>query len=245
MKKIAVFTLLSILIFTISGCHSRSDNGTGDIKDVKSYMNAVIKDKVTDVELIHTEIIPERIERNELVVDGATFYNGKDETIPEHSVQIFRAFSNQLDSYVYLIFNGHTKKYSLVQNYDVAEEKQGALALTSILKEMMEVIHIPFITLNYCKFDHETLDLNDAYKLSADYDASHYVHTGPLWIIIAVDAPANDIRVIKDRVQERIDALEATISVDIKTSDGRTITFYKHGQPLIDDDGTGGLKSYF
>jgi hypothetical protein len=208
-------------------------------------MNSVIKDKVTDVKLINTEIIPQRLDRNELVVDGATFYNGKDETIPEHDVKIFRAFSNKLDSYVFLIFDGHAKKYRMVQNYDVVEEKQDAFALTNTLKDMMEASHIPIITFNYCKFDHETIELNDAYKLSNDYDASNYLPSGPLWFIITVNSSADDIRGIKDRIQERIDALDKYISVDIKTSDHRTITFYKHGQPLIDGDETGGLKSDF
>jgi len=243
MKKITIFTLLSILIFVSAGCGLKK--ATGKIKDVEAYMNSETKDKVTEIELINIEIIPKRIDTHELSFDGTTFYDGKDETIPEHSVKTFRAFSNKLDSYVFLTFNEYSKEYNMVQNYDVSEEKQDGLKLAKILQDIMKANEIQIKTLNYCKFDHETADLNDTYKLSSDYDIPHYTSSGPLWIIITVDSSANDLRSIKDMIQERVNTIEKYISVEIKTSDNRTITFYKNGEPLIDENGAGGLKSYF
>jgi hypothetical protein len=245
MKKIAIFTLLSILIFVLAGCDLEDDKGTGEIRDVKSYMNSKTKDRVKDIELINIEIIPLRIDTHDFILDGTTFYNGKDETIPEHKVKTFRAFSKKLDSYVFLKFNEYTQKYNMVENYDVSEEKQEALELTNLLQDIMETNQIPIKSLNYRKFDHETTDLNDTYKLSGDYDMPNHISSGPLWIIITVDSSANDIRSIKDMIQELINAMEKYISVDIKTIDNRTITFYKNGQPLIDENGSGGLKTDF
>jgi hypothetical protein len=245
MKKIAIFTLLSILIFGLAGCDIEGEKGTGEIKDVKAYMNSKTKDRVKDIELINIEIIPQRIDTHDLILDGTTFYNGKDETIPEHKVKTFRAFSKKLDSYVFLKFNEYTQKYNMVENYDVSEEKLEALELTNLLQDIMETNQIPIKSLNYRKFDHETTDLNDTYKLSGDYDMPNYISSGPLWIIITVDCSANDIRSIKDMIQELINTMEKYISVDIKTNDNRTITFYKNGQPLIDGGEAGGLKSDF
>ncbi len=54
MKQIAIFTLLSILIFVSAGYDLEGDKGTGEIKDVKAYMNSKTKDKVTDIELQET-----------------------------------------------------------------------------------------------------------------------------------------------------------------------------------------------
>ncbi len=59
MKKIAIFTLLCILIFVLSGCDLNGDKGTGEIRDVKAYMNSKTKDIVTDIEMINIEIIPQ------------------------------------------------------------------------------------------------------------------------------------------------------------------------------------------
>jgi hypothetical protein len=245
MKKIAILTLLSILIFVLAGCDAEGDKGTGEIKDVEAYMNSKTKDKVRDIELINIEIIPQRIDTHQFILDGTTFYNGEDETIPEHNVKTFRAFSKKIDSYVFLTFNEYSRKYNMVENYDVSEEKQEALELTNLLQDIMKANQISIKSLNYGKFDHETTDLNDTYKLSGDYDMSNYISSGPLWIIITVDCSANDIRSIKDMIQERINTMEKYISVDIKTSDNRTITFYKNGQPLIDGGEAGGLKSDF
>jgi hypothetical protein len=245
MKKIAIFTLLSILIFVLAGCDNiEGDKGTGEIKDVKAYMNSKTKDRVKDVELINIETIPQRIETHEFILDGTTFYNGKDETIPEHKVKTFRAFSKKLDSYVFLKFNEYSKKYNMVQNYYISEEKQDVLELTNLLQDIMEANQIPIKTLNYSKFNQETTDLNDTYKLSGDYDVSNY-SLGPLWIIITVDSSANDIRSIKDMIQETINTTEKYISLEIKTSDNRAITFFKNGQPLIDGNETGGLQTDF
>ena len=244
MKNITIFTILSILIFVLAGCDLEGDKGTGEIKDVEAYMNTKTKDKVTDIELINIEVIPQRIDTHQLSLDGTTFYNGKDETIPEHNVKTFRAFSKKIDSYVFLTFNDYSKKYNMVQNYDISEEKQDALKLTNLLQDIMEANRIPIKTLNFSKFDHETTDLNDTYKLSSDYDISNYIPSSPLWIIITVDSSANDIRSIKDMIQETINSLEKYISVNIKTSDNRIITFFKNGQPLIDGNESGGLQSY-
>jgi hypothetical protein len=245
MKKIAILTLLSILIFFEAGCVLEGDKGTGEIKDVKAYMNSKTKDKVKGIELINIEIIPQRTDTHQLILDGTTFYDGKDETIPEHNVKTFRAFSKKIDSYVFLTFNEYSKEYNMVQNYDISEEKQDALELTNLLQDIMKSNQILIKTLNYSKFGKETTDLNDAYKLSVDYDISNYIPFSPLWIIITVDSSANDIRSIKDMIQESINTMEKYISVDIKTSDNRTITFFKDGQPLIDGNEAGGLKSDF
>lgn len=245
MKKTTIFILLSILIFVSAGCDLEGDKGTGEIKDVKAYMNSKTKDKVTDVELINIEIIPQRIDTHQLILDGTTFYDGKDETIPEHKVKTFRAFSKKLDSYVFLTFNEYSKKYNMVQNYVISEEKQDALELTNLLQDIMEANQIPIKTLNYSKFYQETTDLNDTYKLSGDYDISNYSPSGPLWIIITVDSSDNDIRSIKDMIQETINTTEKYISLEIKTSDNRAITFYKNGQPLIDGNEAGGLQTDF
>jgi hypothetical protein len=245
MKKIAILTLLSILIFILTGCDIEGDKGTGEIKDVEAYMNSKTKDRVKDIELINIEIIPQRIDTHDLILDGTSFYNGEDETIPEHKVKTFRAFSKKLDSYVFLKFNEYTQKYNMVENYDVSEEKQEALELTNLLQDIMETNQIPIKSLNYRKFDHETTDLNDTYKLSGDYDMPNYISSGPLWIIITVDSSANDIRSIKDMIQETINTIEKYISVEIKTSDNRIITFFKNGQPLIDGNEAGGLQSDF
>lgn len=245
MKKIAIFTILSILIFVLAGCDLEGDKGTGEIKDVEAYMNSKTKDKVTDIELINIEIIPQRIDTHQLSLDGTTFYDGKDETIPEHNVKTFRAFSKKIDSYVFLTFNEYSKEYNMVQNYDNSEEKQDALELTNLLQHIMEANQIPIKTLNYSKFDQKTTDLNDTYKLSDDYDMSNYISSSPLWIIINIDSSANDIRSIKDMIQEPINTMEKYISVEIKTSDNRTITFFKNDQPLIDGNEAGGLQSYF
>lgn len=245
MKKITIITLLSILIFISVGCDLEGDKGTGEIKDVQAYMNSKTKDKITNIELMNIEVIPQRIDTHQLTLDGTTFYDGKDETIPEHNIKTFRAFSKKLDSYVFLTFNEYSKKYNMVQNYDILEEKQDAIELIILLKDIMEANQIPIKTLNYSKFDQETTDLNDTYKLSSDYDISNYIPSSPLWIIITVDSSANDIRSIKDMIQESINTMEKYISVDIKTSDNRTITFFKNGQPIIDGNEAGGLQSYF
>lgn len=245
MKKIAIFTLLCILIFVLSGCDLNGDKGTGEIRDVKAYMNSKTKDIVTDIEMINIEIIPQRIETHEFILDGTTFYDGEDETIPEHNVKTFRAFSKKLDSYVFLTFNEYSKEYNMVQNYDILEEKQGALELTNLLQDIMEANQIPIKALNYSKFYQETTDLNDIYKLSSDYDISNYCPSCPLWIIITVDSSSNDIRSVKDMIQETINITEEYISLEIKTSDNRTIAFFKDGQPLIDENGAGGLKTDF
>lgn len=245
MKKTTIFTLLSILIFVLVGCDFEGNKGTGEIKDVEVYMNSKTKDKVTDIELINIEIIPQRINTHQLSLDGTTYYDGKDETIPEHKVKTFRAFSNKLDSYVFLTFNEYSKKYNMVQNYDISKEKQDALELTNLLQDIMEANQIQIKTLYYIKFDQETTDLNDTYKLSGDYDISKYIPSRPLWIKITVDSSANDIRSIKDMIQEPINTIKKYISVDIKTSDNRTITFFKNGQPLIDGNESEGLQSYF
>jgi hypothetical protein len=245
MKKIAILTLLSILIFILTGCDIEGDIGTGEIRDVEAYMNSKTKDRVKDIELINIEIIPKRIDTHQLIIDGTTFYNGKDETIPEHKVKTFRAFSKKIDSYVFLKFNEYSKEYNMVQNYDVFEEKQDALELTKLLQDIMKANQITIKTLNYSKFYRETTDLNDTYKLSGDYDISNYIPSSPLWIIITVDSSANDIRSIKDMIQETINTIEKYISVEIKTSDNRIITFFKNGQPLIDGNEAGGLQSDF
>jgi hypothetical protein len=245
MKKIAIFTLLSILIFVLAGCNIEDDKGTGEIKDVEAYMNSKTKDRVKDIELINIEIIPQQIDTHQFILDGTTFYNGKDETIPEHNVKTFRAFSKKIDSYVFLTFNEYSQEYNMVQNYDVSEEKQCALELTNLLQNIMEANQIPIKTLNYSKFYQETTDLNDTYKLSDDYDISNYIPSSPLWIIITVDSSANDIRSIKDMIQETINTIEKYISLEIKTSDNRIITFFKDGQPLIDGNEAGGLQSDF
>ncbi len=245
MKKITMLTLLIVLIFVSVGCDLGGNRGTGEIKDVEAYMNSETKDKVTDIELINIEIIPQRIDTHQLSLDGTTFYDGKDETIPEHNVKTFRAFSKKIDSYVFLTFNEYSKKYNMVQNYDISEEKQDAIELTNLLQDIMEANQIPIKTLYYSKFDQETTDLNDTYKLSGDYDISNYIPSSPLWIIITVNSSANDIRSIKDMIHEPINAMEKYISVDIKTKDNRTITFFKNGQPLIDGNEAGGLQSYF
>ncbi|MEL7647489.1 MAG: hypothetical protein AAGU76_05320 [Sedimentibacter sp.] len=245
MKKIVILILLSILIFVAAGCEIEGDKGTGEIKDVESYMNSKTKDRVKDVELINIEIIPQRIDTHQLILDGTTFYNGKDETIPEHNVKTFRAFSKKIDSYVFLTFNEYSKEYNMVQNYDVSEEKQDALELTNVLQDIMKANQILIKTLNYSKFGKETTDLNDAYKLSVDYDISNYIPSSPLWIIITVDSSANDIRSIKEMIQKTINTMEKYISLEIKTSDNRTITFFKNGQPLIDCNEAGGLQTDF
>ncbi|MGE5628142.1 MAG: hypothetical protein ACM3X7_08490 [Solirubrobacterales bacterium] len=45
----------------------------------------------------------------------------------------FRAFSNKMDSYVFLIFDEYFQKYNMVQNYDISKEKQDGLELTNLL----------------------------------------------------------------------------------------------------------------
>jgi hypothetical protein len=245
LKKITIFTLLCILIFVLAGCDLEGDKGTGEIKDVEAYMNSKIKDKVTDIELINIEIIPKRIDTHQMSIDGTTFYDGKDETIPEHNIKTFRAFSNKMDSYVFLTFDEYSPKYNMVQNYDISEEKQDGLELTNLLQDIMEANQIHIKTLNYCKFQKETTDLNDTYKLPRDYDIPDYTSCGPLFIIITVDSSANDIRSIKDMIQESINTMKKYISVEIKTSDNRTITFFLNGEPLIDGNESGGLKSNF
>jgi hypothetical protein len=243
MKKRTVFILLCILIFVSAGCDFEGNHGTGEIKDVEAYMNSKTKDQVQGVELIHTEIIPQRIDPHEFSLDGTTFYDGKDETIPEHQVKTFRAFSKKLSSYVFLTFNENSKSYDMVQNYDVSEEKQDALTLTNLLRDILNANQIPVKALRYSKFDQETADLNAAYQLAHDYDCSNYIPSSPLWIKIIVDSSASDLRRIKDRIQESVNAAEASISVEIETSDDRTITFYQNGQPLIEE--AGGLQSDF
>jgi len=245
MKKITFLTLLCILIFVSAGCDLEGNKGTGEIKDVEAYINSKKKDRVTDIELINIEIVSQRIDTHQLSVDGTTFYNDKDETIPEHNVKTFRAFSKKIDSYVFLTFNEYSKKYNMVQNYDVSEEKKDALELTKLLQDIMEANQIQIKTLNYSKFNQETTGLNDTYKLSSDYDISNYIPSSPLWIKITVDSSANDIRSIKAMIQETINTMKKYISVDIKTIDNRIITFFKNGQPLIDGNEAGGLQSYF
>lgn len=245
MKKITILILLSIFIFVLVGCDLESNKGTGEIKDVEAYMNSKTKDKVTDIELIKKEIVSKRIDSHQLSLDGTTFYDGKDETIPEHNVKTFRAFSKKMGSYVFLTFNEYSKEYNMVQNYDISEEKQDAHELTNLLKDIMEANKLQIKTLNYSKFDKKTTDLNDTYKLPGDYDISNYIPSRPLWIEITVDASANDIRSIKDKIQEQINTMKKYISVEIKTSDNRTITFFKNGHPLINGNESGGLKSDF
>ncbi|SEW46625.1 hypothetical protein [[Clostridium] fimetarium] len=245
MKKITSVILLSILIFVLAGCNLEGDKGTGKLKDVEAYMNAKTNDKVTEVELINTETIPEQLNDHEFNLDGAVFYNGKDEITPEHNEKTFRAFSKKLDSYVFLTFNEYSKQYNMIQNYYISEEKQGALELTSLLQDIMKTNQIRIKTLSYSKFTHEKTDLNDVYKLPSDYDISNYTHLVPLWIVVTVDSSANDIRSIKNKIQDSINTMKEYISIDIKTSDFKTITFFKDGHALIYDSGDGGLKSDF
>ena len=232
----AVVMTLGVFTLVLSGCVAPRVSGSGEISDVQAYMNAEINESVTEVELIDVQIIPQRVDDNALDVDGTLFFDGKDEVIPEHVVNTYRAYSRKLDSHVFVIHDSSTMRYRMVQNYDVSQEKEEALEMTGVLKALLDGQHMPPITLVYSKFGHDTPDLDDVYKLSADYDASRYIPASPLWILITADASAIDIIDIEDSIQAQVDSVDGSISVDIHTNDNRTITFYKHGQPLIDSE---------
>jgi len=232
---VILFTLLNILLFGLTACDIWGNKSIGELEDVEVYMNSKTKDKVTDIEMTNIEIIPQRIDSHQFILDGTTFYDGEDETIPEHHIKTFRAFSEKLDSYVFLTFNEYTQKYTMVQNYDNSEEKQEAFELTNKIQDIMQSNHITIETLQYSKFSNETTELNDVYKLSDQYDVSSYSLQSRLWVMVSVDSSADDIRNIKNIIQTSINTTENYISMEIKTGDNRKITFFKDGQPLIYD----------
>ena len=171
---VVLFTLLVILLFGLSACNVLENKTLGELEDVEDYINSYTKDKVINVEMISIETIPQRIDSNLFSVDGTTFYDGEDDIIPEHHIKTFRAFSQKLDSYVFLTFNEYTQKYTMVQNYDISEEKQEALELSNKIQDLMQSNHILIGTLYYSKFYNETANIDDVYKLSDNYDISSY-----------------------------------------------------------------------
>lgn len=208
-------------------------NRMGQIEDVEKYMNKQTKDKVTDLSVIQVSTVGEYVKTNEIVIDGTTFYDGKDEVIPEHQVKTFRAFSSKLDSYVYLIYSEETNQYTMILNYDNDDEKESAKELTAGIQDIMESNSISIDSLEYSKFNNQSEDLNQVYKLSDQYESSLYRSHSRLWLMLRVDASTEDIRLIKDKIQSSIDGIEHHFSMEIITSDGRHITFYKDGIPLI------------
>jgi len=215
----------------LTACHI---DERGQLDHVTSYMNTELKDQVDDIELIDVENIEERIVKNQFVVDGSVFYDGKDELIPSHQVKVFRAFSKKLDSYVFLIFNEHKDEYTMIQNYNCSQEKEDALNIVNRMQDIIESKDIKSLT--YSKFTNESSDLEEVYILSKDYDVYTYIPSSPLWIKMSVNSSSDDLKAFKDDIQEVIDHQDKYISLEMKTVDNRKITFYKNGQPLIDTE---------
>lgn len=235
-SKAGSIVILFTLLLILSGCNTLGNKTIGEIEDVEDYMNSNTKDKVINVEMISIETISQRSDSHDFIMDGTIFYDGEDKIIPEYHIKTFRAFSQKLDSYVFLKFNEYTQKYTMVQNYDILEEKKEALELSKKVQDSMKLNHIRIEALYYIKFYNETTNIDDVYKLSDNYDDTSYSHQSTLWIMVNVNASADDVRSIMDLIQELINTTENYISLKIETTDSRVITFYKDGQPLIEDE---------
>lgn len=207
---------------------------TGSIGSAESNMKSEMNVDISNIELINHAIMPEKEDQFILDIDGATLYEGKVKVIPEHEVKHFRAYSEDLDSYVFAKYDGNKNRYSYLNNYRVDSEKENAIKIKSKVLDTMNDKGIVVKDVYFNKFRNDNEDLDEVYKVPKDFnvypliDVSNYLR-----IVIKLESSLEELKLVKDLIHEDVNSVEDYIPVDIITSDEFETVFIYNMPPLI------------
>jgi hypothetical protein len=251
--KIIVLTILFVIIsIIVVSCAPVGSGfkGTGKIADVQNFLNKQTNGKVTDIELIHTIYVDEWIWDNKISFDGAVFWEGVTKPIPAHNILFFRAYSLDLESYIFLQFNDRedTKSYYTLTNYNpkwIEQEKADVKKMSARTKDILSGEGVEIFNEYYKKFIEED-DLDNIYKQPKEFfedlfaddfyvKYENYITlqtTYQLWIIIETNIETylyfKDFKIFQKAMAEVFDDIENYgISISLRFINGEEITFYK------------------
>lgn len=218
----------------------------GDIESAESIMKREMKVDISNIELVSHVIVPEKEDQFVLDIDGATIYEGKVKIIPEHEIKHFRAYSEDLESYVFATYNSNKGRYSYINNYKVKSEKENALKIKEKVLRTMNENNVKVKKIHFNKFSNNNKDLDEVYKIPKDlHDYSLIGYTNYLRIVINLESPLKDLERVKDLIYEDVNSVEDYIPVDIITSDEFETVFIYNMKPLISVTESGGLMQEF
>lgn len=249
MKKLLLIGVCcAVLLCSCSKFIVIGNKCTGEYKDVEQYMRGQVKSKIEDLVLIDTIHIDEYSYKDSFGLDGAIFWEGKEKDVPAHNILYYRAYSVELESYIFLRWNDERNSmfYTMIENYNNDTEKESALSIVQGIEAFCTVQEI-----EYNKYEYTGNDINQAYILTKGYydsvKSEYYdpfnMSQSQLYITLTLDINEDELRLRSNDVQTIVDGGEYGISLIIITNDNLQVVFYRGGEPMLNM--SNGMSTYF
>jgi hypothetical protein len=239
-RAVIIIVVVSLLLL---GCSE--DLGTAGYmpEEMQKYMEKEVGYKLTEFEMTYQKNIEAFTNQPSFVWDATVFWEGEEEFVPEHEILFYRAYCQELETWVFAQWNGrmNDQKATMVENFRKKDEIQSAKILTAYLSGMDGVQRI-----TYSKYGDEYENIEDVYKLPKTWlenklAASQYadpVESNHYRMFIDVYGIQDEqaIRNIQSELQGLVDESEIGISVVFNVSVDK-ITFIEKSPPKLSKNG--------